>query len=172
MMVSLAIIGLLATISFFSAFQTDPDGQVHKSSEVVRTSLELSRTNSSVGLTCCGGLRPEGYGIYAVLDGQPDQEFFIYADIDGDHQYVAGTDEIATNQGLAEDVTFNSCTDTVTTIIPQASAPNTCDVSFYQDTLYFNGLASSGIVTITVQHTTVTSDTDQAFVYPNTLLIE
>lgn len=171
-MVSLAIIGLLATISFYSAFQNETDSNVHNSLELVRSSAELARTNASVGLSCCGGVNPVGYGVYAIMDGEPDQEFFIYADIDGDYRYTAAADQVVGNRGLLDNVTFQACDDTVTTITPQATPPNTCDINFSASTLYFNGSDAGGKVTITVRHTTVTSDTDTFYVYPHTLLIE
>lgn len=171
-MVSLAIIVILATITFYGSFQQNPVKFVRGNAALVRSSIELARTNSEVGLKCCGGVTPKGYGVYALLNGLPDREFIVYADMDGNHKYNSSYDQIVANHGLSEGVTFSSCNNIDITIVPNATSLNSCDINFSQSQLYFNKNPSNNTVTISVQLTSDTATTASAFVYPRTLLIE
>ncbi|MBI2415651.1 MAG: prepilin-type N-terminal cleavage/methylation domain-containing protein [Candidatus Kerfeldbacteria bacterium] len=180
-LVTAAIIAILATITSLQTGRRDPGGYVHESKELLRSTTELARTYAMTGHLCCNNsYPPDGYGVFWTMDGAPDQSYMLYADLDNNQRYDSdGVDQVITNHSLDDVVNFTSCSDGATTITPNASPPNTCDIhfSFGQENqayhVYWNGIGT-GIATLeaTVQHQSATTETDTMTVFTKTFLIE
>lgn len=137
-----AVIAILATIVVFQAQRVSPTKAVDQARAMLTSELTLVRTYNGSGKVCCGGITP-AYGIYAELDGSPDDTFIVYADVNNDHQFTSG-DEILHTVVLKQNVDVVSCT-VGATIITSATPPpnNHCDLVLSYPSgafgYYFNG---------------------------------
>ena len=142
--ITVAIIGMLAAAAGLNYLNQDPDGIAQRTVSQMRSTVNLARSYAVTGRECCGGTVPNGYGVYLELDGTPDREYTLYADTDGDFQYTASGDEVIQTGVLTTDVSFSQC-ELGASII---TAPGSCDVLFtrvdFERLVYYNGVQLPG----------------------------
>ena len=135
----LGIVALMATIASISFIQRDPDTVAESAMVKFRSSLNLARSYTTTGQSCCGGQTTYGYGVHFRTDQPTNGEYIVYANTDQDSfEYVNGEDEIIQTGYLEGQVNFVECWTGVHTTTPSGY----CDVLFSssrENPLYING---------------------------------
>lgn len=169
MIVVVGVIGILATIIVLQFQGTNKNFGLENAESIVRSDIRRVMSLASTGKTCCySQATPEGYGLITTPG---DTSYTIYADVDGDHQFVSGgSDEVIDTVDLETDELISNVL--IQTCSPAAVPGGPCDllVTVPGDTMYANGITAS-TYTVTLQQTqnaetaTLTLDLDSGQLY-------
>ncbi len=135
-LIVVAITGILAGISIsqISKRIQSPRVAIDTSNLTLISTFSLARMYSFTGHLCCGQTTlPSGYGVYIPLDTTSvNNVYYVYADFDGDLQYITGgSDVILETRYLEDKVIFTDCTGSAVSITPDVN--NYCDIGFMID---------------------------------------
>lgn len=146
------VISIVALIGITQIRSLSPTQSLENGIDDVRSALVLARSYTQTGHVCCSDQLPNGYGIAFTIDGAPDREASLYADLDSSNSYAAGGSDIVLNTvTLPDGVHFTQCQDSTTTV-----TSGTCDILFQGSgiaNLYSNTVAENSAITVTLEHT-------------------
>lgn len=146
------VIGIVALIGITQIRSLSPAQTLENGSNDLRSALVLARSYTQTGHVCCGSQLPNGYGIVFTIDGAPNREASLYADLDSPNSYVAGgSDVVLSTVTLPDGVNFTQCQDSTATV-----TSGTCDILFQGSglaNLYSNADVETSAITITLEHT-------------------
>lgn len=166
--VTVVIVGILATVAVVSLRGLSPDQTIANAAAEVRSALVLIRNYAHSGITCCGDVIPNGYGMLFTMDGTPDEAYQLYADLDASFNYSTN-DPIIQSNVLPDGVSFIGCADSLISI-----TTGDCDVFFAQtppQDVYFSGLLGTSSIRFYIQHTN-SGLTEDTILYYQTAVIE
>ncbi len=132
-----AMIVFLTTVIVVQVRTLSPNQALTVARADARSLLVQARSYALGGQQCCDGILPVGYGVEVTLDGSPDNELALYADLDGSYSWTEG-DAIITTATLPSTVDITRCADET----PLEITTGNCDLFFPVNddtTVYFGG---------------------------------
>ena len=149
--VSMAVLAMLAVAIVIQVRNVSPDQQLENASDVLRSVVENMRTKAATGYSCCGGRVPFSYGVGFTLN-QVSPSIALYANFNSTAAFDAG-DAVVTTTRLSGNIKLVSCASASTTVTTGVCYIDVGSLACTtKDTLRFNSDSGvAGDVTFTLQ---------------------
>ncbi len=160
LMIVVAIVGILGTLTAVQFSGTGQVSQVRDAARLVTADLQRAQSWAQTGKTCCSSVVPNGYGV--IFDHNQDT-YILYAEFSGNKQYDLSSSDVAVSTidlgtsellirsafgsgGTADSILFQTCA--------PLSATSTCEVffSYPSGVVYTNGAQTTNF-SLTIAHT-------------------